>query len=425
MPDPCYVCDECCSGCRDCDECDTYDANVYAKITKENIPGGEGGVGVDCEYGGDFDCYPTGSQFEADWESVTVGPCIGGLQGCDSKTSKLVKVTVCNETNRCVQVFFTFKISGLSKELTKDEDCVGSSDTDCPDENTDCCLLQYKEQSASDTKCNFRGSSFDANGIAPGPGFCIGPCTTQIKCIAMRVVSPEEQCGGKHYSGGDGQYNCCCTEATVTEWCYTIACTDEDECTSPCQEVLSGFYDIECFNCCQCCTPDLADMSGSGFTKIQGDECCDDMLWRLEPWAYRCDQDCNSGKPGFGMSGSGPPNGGSGPGGSGSGSGSGSGAPPNCSGYGTDDAPDNIEFDCSNYDDDQELCNCYLERVESGHPQYITPCVASGNCCEAQGIVYIGSDYTGCPYLDVEEVETMDCSGFNCDTFEDNEDCDR
>jgi len=326
MPD-CPVCDECCEDCKECD-CNSPDCEFQIKIKPEHLPYIHSGYPYSYRC---CDANYEGFNNGCSGPSMTIKACCNGSCGCNDKTYKIVRWVVCNDTDRCLQVFTNFRISGLKKTP---ESAV------CPDDNEDCCKLHYRQ--VSGPECGFckSGTTCEPNGIAPGPGFCICACSQIVVCVAMRVggklcdCAPADLTGCKKYDDSPpGTMDCCNAQCTISEPCFQVCCTDNindseqndnDGCDSVCRDVLEpggvfgpGWPGLCAFNpggsytgykcpiCCGCCEPDLDDMELDGFniisdTEAPGGTCCKNIVAELSnaPTDWICCEtgtgDCSS-----------------------------------------------------------------------------------------------------------------------------------
>lgn len=403
----CVVCDECCDpetgACKECD-CNTPDQEVTFTVLPFHIPAPYDGGG-----GGQFYCCPSQENpgfalfTKSDEDpSIDIGACIGGNNGCDGKTSKIVKFNVVNKTTKCINLFSLFCISGLSKEDSRNTDCTGTPGSPCPDEDSDCCLLEYAAQFGE--TCDWTFPTREPNGQAPGPGFCVGPCSSASICVAFRVVSPNTQCGGKTYDDIEGRYGCCCAQATISKFCFTVCCVDsnEDGCldeSTPgagdgCANAIDpGGVSETCPSCCECCKPDF---SFTSYVPIDdgcwsSGACCENILIEAGEFDFMCCSTIGGG----------------------------------CSTAEDDCFPFffSVLVACGNYNDSYYssagLPFCEFIPVDSSHPCYQAPCVcnAGGGGCGGdpgdeclQGVMILeGSDMSGCPDTTTETVPATAC----------------
>lgn len=414
----CPGCDECCDdtegtcNCKDCD-CSAPDGEVVFTVLPFYLP-----VPHDHGGGGAFECCPaTEAPLEALYvksdndPSFVIGSCIGGNNGCgDSgapggKTCKIINFRVCNKTTKCITVNSIFCISGLSKETNRETDCTSTgANPACPNEDADCCLLQYAGQGGNSV-CDWQFASKEPNGVAPGPGFCIPPCSESVICVAFRVVAPSPQCGGKTYSDESERYACCCAEATISGFCFSVCCVDQASCEDEsfpgagdgCANAIDpGGVSETCPTCCECCKPDQPTIEGAGFTIITSgcftsETCCENIVAELDVGSYFCCQNN-----------------------------------PSCT-TPADCDPFNFGFffNCTNYDESfysgAGPTFCELIPVDSGHPCYKDPCVCVGggggcggdpgdDCFPDDGWVFEGSDLGGCPDTTGETTPALACS---------------
>ncbi len=283
---PCPVCDDCCkSCCTACgnDPCESPDCEFKFIVNPEDLPDITEPVDsftADC-------CGPNKAGFDEGCSGVTIEACCQAIknEGCNDHYCKSVKWTVCNRTNRCI--FFTtlFCISGLSND---------DGGEACANEDEDCCRLQFKGPGSGE--CDWTaGFGSEPNGRAPGPGFCIAPCSQVSICQIYRIGNINaDACadGCKQYIDSDPSVKDCCeATAMVSTPCGAVCCTDnwnasqgEDE-EDPAIEDDCSFFcfgeEEDCPPCCGCCIPDLEFMEGEGWTDITpapSNDCCTERI---------------------------------------------------------------------------------------------------------------------------------------------------
>ena len=385
----CPPCDHCCKAC--CSTvCDCFEDCEYRIVfLPDDLPDE---AHLDC-------CVDSVAMEDRDDNCgpMEIKACCNGLDGCDNRRCKNVLWRICNKTNRCINVSTTFRISNLRSGRTPNPVC--------PDEDTDCCMLQYRGSFSSECKWNEPGTVFEPNGIAPGPGFCMEPCSEASICVNMRVGTPAGECGCKKYSDSiDSDKVCCEAIARLVEPCATLCCVDEYAigCNNNCADALfESDPPVVCPPCCGCCEPSQQAMNNDGWTIVSNPtNCCTDLVVKVTDtsnWECCENGDCNLADPP------------------------------------TDTCEADIDISIEEYacnDADNEFCYCLLEPVPNSHPEYIAPCVCddtnvllacfggNDNCKWGTAYVFQGSDSnfnaSDCCYNQEFEKEVESCAVSPC-----------